>query len=387
LDAAEEVEKISAQALGWLTRLVDQHEPFLSEQIELENHLPLVAAEQDNLRQLLAWGLAHEPQTATRLAGGLWSYWDLTGQYIEGDRCLTQALAANPQGVEPATLARAVSGAGTLAWRLGDFKRAAALHEQAANLYHQTGDERNEVFSHYNLAVQWSYLDVHKSQPLFETVLWQARAGGHIRIIGYTLIALGLLYQNLADFPRAKQALEESLLLCRQTHDAYGAALVLHNLGELARWQALPREALSYYQASNQTISDGHLFSVNSIGQGHAFWQMEAYPSALAACQAGVGSAHQLGAKRLLVDGLECLVLILAATHSPALAVRFAAAAARVRQGTGYQHKQNQDDQSLHQALENLRARLSPLDFDLAWQSGWHAALEQTIADALALRL
>jgi predicted ATPase/DNA-binding SARP family transcriptional activator len=380
LTEAGEVDLVSERVLGYLVRLVDRYEPYLSGQTEVNRYLPYLADEQDNLRHALDWALLHDPLAAIHLAGGLWSYWNMTGQYIESADFLDRALANKVDGMDVAILARATSGAGTMAWNLGDFRHAAELHERAAHLYRQAGDQQGEVFSQHNLAVQWSYLDVSKSYTLSVETLRLARSIGYTRVVKYVLVTLGIVCESLGDLTLARQYQEESLALCRQTGDIVGEEIVLHNLGNLARSEGEYIQAIAYYTASDQLPSANLLTaSKNSVGKSKALLQMEDYPAALAACMFGLETVFRLGNKENLIDGLETLMRITSVTCSEVVPVRFAAAAARLRQEANYQPQHVQDALAIQQITETLRASLSPQDFDLAWQEGWHWTNEEII--------
>jgi predicted ATPase/DNA-binding XRE family transcriptional regulator len=78
-------------------------------------------AEQDNLRAALTWTRDQdEIEPALRLAGALWSYWWTRGALAEG-RGWLEPLLARAAMVSPAVRARALGGAGNLAWAQGDL--------------------------------------------------------------------------------------------------------------------------------------------------------------------------------------------------------------------------------------------------------------------------
>jgi hypothetical protein len=67
-----------------------------------------------------------------RLAGELWIFWWIRGNIGEGRGWLAWVLAG--EGGPPAVHARALNGAGVLAWTQGEYGQAVTLHKEALAL-------------------------------------------------------------------------------------------------------------------------------------------------------------------------------------------------------------------------------------------------------------
>jgi predicted ATPase/class 3 adenylate cyclase len=177
--------------LGWFLALAEQAEPRLSGP-DQGQWLARLEAEHDNLRAALGWarerGAAEE---GLRLAGALWRFWEIHGDWGEGRDWLEGALAGGGHGV-PAARARALHGAGILAFRQGDAGRAVARLEEALDLYRELGD----------------------------TCAIAASLGN-----------LGLVAYRQGEYGRAVARLEEALDLLRELDDMPGIAASLVNLG------------------------------------------------------------------------------------------------------------------------------------------------------------
>src|SRR5215208_1777170 len=80
-----------------------------------------LAIDQSNLRAALGW-LDHTGQTdaTLRMTSALWHYWYRHGDLAEGRERLERALAAAAE-VAPVVRARALRGAGVLAWQSADY--------------------------------------------------------------------------------------------------------------------------------------------------------------------------------------------------------------------------------------------------------------------------
>src|SRR6185437_1626145 len=104
--------------------------------------LQRLEAEHDNLRAALGWALEHrETETAVRLSGALWEFWEMRSHWSEGRRWLDAALALD-RVVPPAGRARALLAAASLARLQGDSRQAQRMAEESLSLARGLEDER-----------------------------------------------------------------------------------------------------------------------------------------------------------------------------------------------------------------------------------------------------
>jgi predicted ATPase len=128
---AEELRMLHAQ---YFLSLAEEAEPGV-EGVQQAAWLERLEVEHDNLRAVLSWSLENEQaELALRLCGALWRFWYLGGHLSEGRRWLEEALAQGEEK-DSALRAKALGGAGHLAWGQGDFERAAALREEGLKLF------------------------------------------------------------------------------------------------------------------------------------------------------------------------------------------------------------------------------------------------------------
>ncbi|MGH2617557.1 MAG: ATP-binding protein, partial [Thermomicrobiales bacterium] len=156
-----------------------------------------LAAERPNLRAALDW-LDTRSQSAAvlQMTGALWHYWYRLGDLAEGRTRLERALTAAPREVDPLLRARALRGAGVLAWQSADYDQSRERLEAALAAYGALGD----------------------------------RAG-----TAWVLNSLGCLFATLSAAEPAETNLTESLAIFRTLGDAVGMAQLTANLGELAQ--------------------------------------------------------------------------------------------------------------------------------------------------------
>jgi non-specific serine/threonine protein kinase len=113
--------------------------------------------EHDNLRAALTWCLhvaaqqqgdqsAAAAESGLRLAGALWRFWFFRDHHGEGRTWLERALV---RGAEAAAAARAkaLCGAGALAWIPSDLERAQDMLTQAVALYREHGSKAKLAYA------------------------------------------------------------------------------------------------------------------------------------------------------------------------------------------------------------------------------------------------
>ncbi|HBE28387.1 MAG TPA: hypothetical protein DDW25_05790, partial [Ktedonobacter sp.] len=184
--------------------LVEEAEPHLKGKQQIQ-WLTRLEIDQENLRAALAWLIEHmETELALRFCAALWHFWYLRGYWSEGRRWLEAALG-QPQKTAPTLArARALCGAGNLA-------------------YYQVDDA----------AVR----------PLLEESVALCRSLGERRELASALGALGVLMQDLGDFEAARPLLEESETLSRTLGSKWELSYLLRKLGQQALQERAPKRA------------------------------------------------------------------------------------------------------------------------------------------------
>ena len=119
--------------------------------------------EHDNLRAALRWSIAHDPETALRLAASLWRFWFLRGHAVEGARWVERALAVAPQPTRPR--AAALIGLTGLDSRQGRSNRHRALGAEAMTIVRQIGEPDEVVMTRIIEAMlAWSTFDLDDAE-------------------------------------------------------------------------------------------------------------------------------------------------------------------------------------------------------------------------------
>lgn len=357
-DAHDKVDSVGADALierhhaEYYLSLAEAAEPELRG-TQQATWLDRLESDHANLRAALQWSAKHDADIVLRLVAALWRYWWLRGYLSEGREWLKAVLAeGHPTNEHPIWRARALRGAGWLAYAQGDYVAARTLLRRSLALFEENGDKRGIANSLDNLgAVAFTLDDNRSARSLYGKSLAIRKEIGDRHAIATSMNNLGLVATAQEDYLLARPLLEESLALYRDLKDGYGIATSLNNLAlmcirEGKRPLALPllRESLSIRAA---------------MGDKYAV----AYSLA--------GFAAYLDCNSTTDEDAHTATSLLAATH--ALLETIGA-----RLENAYLVEYNR-------TLAARRLQLGELAFATAWDRGLALSMEQAIAEALSV--
>ncbi len=377
--------------------------------------------EHDNLRTALAFAI--DGGVGLRLATAVAEYWAIRGHLSEGRRWLTQALAVEQQAA-PALRAAALSAAGKLATRQGDYPAARSLFEQAVVLFKALEDgpalsravrslgivADNEGNSELARAQYQESLDLSRdcadprgvaaaltnlgllaaeagdaarARQLYEEGLMRAREIGDRGIMGNALLNLGLLADDDGRTAEAHARLEESLAQFREIGDQWSIALVLMNLGDIFleaddAERAVPRlrESLALYQQ----LGDSATASYPTFGLGRIALKLGDYGTARRLMGQSLAWRFEARELRPIARNLEGLAGLDRVDGHFERAARLLGAAAAVRAAVKVVLKAGALEE-FETEVAALRARLGDTRYAACWAEGQALSL----ADAVAL--
>ncbi len=330
----------------WFLELVERAEPKLDGP-EQAVWFERLETEHDNLRAALTWSQADPSglEAGLRLAGPMWWFWILRGHLREGRERLAGLLARSP--APTSARAKALRGAGHLAYGQGDYDDARGLLEESLRLYRQFGDKRG---------------------------------------IAIALAQLGRLSHGQGDHASATTVLEESRALFEELGDELGLAWpVASILGDVARDQGDDRRARELYEqglAQARGRGDKHATANVLRGLAHLVRVQDDVEQAEALFKESLACVWELKDQRCACLSIEGLAR---ATASPARAERAArlfgvAEALRERVATRLLPTERE---SYERDLAAVRAALGEERFAAAWAEGRAMSLEQAVAFAL----
>lgn len=198
--------------------------------------LKRLEAEHDNMRAVLDGHGAREVEAGLRLAGAAWRFWYVRGYGTEGRERLAAALAGAPERTKER--AKALNGAGALAWKQCDHADARTLFEECLDIGRQLGLRDGVASALANLAnISGTQGDHDRARLLLEESLALKRESGNKSGVAGALNNLGIVATAQSDYAAAQTLLNECLLLRRELGDEGGVANALNNLGSVVCYQ------------------------------------------------------------------------------------------------------------------------------------------------------
>jgi tetratricopeptide (TPR) repeat protein len=276
-------------------------EHFLGLAMEAEPHLTAedqgewldrCDREHPNIRAALRWAIeTGQADRAHVSAGALWRFWQQRGHLAEGRRWLEEVLAMpSGQGRTPAR-AKALTGAGGIAWWQNDHEAARAFYEEALAIERELGDPARIAEALYNEAfvvaagddLEYAARLLDESLDLFRRagdepgvarvlvilVIRDAMAGDWGRVIArieevvaiwrrlgdrlhlaFDLVWLAFAYGRMGRPEDARSVALEALELFRDVDNPTGIALAFLDLAFLATWEGRHEDAIRLAGAS-----------------------------------------------------------------------------------------------------------------------------------------
>ncbi|MGH2534460.1 MAG: LuxR C-terminal-related transcriptional regulator [Thermomicrobiales bacterium] len=386
----EEVVARGAHAV-WCLALAERAEPELTGR-EQATWLDRLEAEAGNMRAALAWFAERDQgEQALRLSGALARFWEVHGHLGEGRQWLERllTLTAQAQGANAAaTRAKALSGAGRLAYCQGDLARAVGCHQQSEALYRTVGDRQGIAFALTCLGFL-AYLqgDTHRAAVLYDDGLTLYRRLSDRRGIALVLDHLGVIATQDGDQERATTLLEESLGLSREREDQWQQAVTLINLGVVATHRSDYRRAEQCFAESlprSRAIGSNRLaaYALAYLGlivqeQGDARRAVALYAEALTLCR-------DLGGQLPTTRCLEGLARAAGSWGQLDLAARLFGAAHTLRIASGL--PMLPADQAIHdRGVAAVRKQMGEATFAAAWDAGRTLRLDDAVTAALSV--
>jgi predicted ATPase/DNA-binding SARP family transcriptional activator len=392
-----------AEQAEWLARLEQEHDNLRaalawsqaalqgSDGAEASGATPAVSADVGAANARRAGGVP-AAEMWLRLAGALSWFWYMRGHISDGRRWLEGAIAAGGRmsphrpSPGPSARAKALTGAGWLAWRQDEYERAAALFEEALALWRDLGDKGRlgDALDGLGLVAQFRG-DYARAASIFEDSLALRRELGDRPGIARSLHRLGLAAYYRGEYSRAAALCEEGVALCRELGDKSGiasslipSALIAWRRGEYRLAAALCGEI----QTLCRELGDktGLAYALRILGS--VACEQGDYERATGLFAESLALWRDVGDKWGILSCLEGLAGVAVGHGRSELAARLFGAADALREAIGA--PRSPTEQAAHERdLAAVRARLGEEEFAAAWASGRAMPLDTAIAFAL----
>jgi predicted ATPase/class 3 adenylate cyclase len=284
LEGAGDLELVLRRHAEHFLRLAEEVEPHLTAE-DQGAWLDRCDTDHANIRAALRWAIDRgEAGPAQEAAGALWRFWHQRGHLAEGRRWLDETLAMSSGQAPTAARAKALAGAGGIAW-WSDQAASRAFYEEALAIERQLGDPARLAEALYNQAfVVAAEHDQEAAARLLEEslelfrrvgdedgvarvlamrVVPDAMAGAWDRVVArmeevaaiwrrrgdrlnlaFGLIWLAFAYGRAGRRDDARATALEALALFREADNATGVALAFLDLAFLLTWEGRHEDAL-----------------------------------------------------------------------------------------------------------------------------------------------
>jgi predicted ATPase/transcriptional regulator with XRE-family HTH domain len=305
-------------------------------------------SDRDNLRLALEWAeRCGRTDLGLRLTVALWWFWLTRGPHTEARRWF-EVFLSKPSSAATELRAKALNGAGQLAWMSFDYPAAHRYYRESISLAREQGDTRRVAIGLRGLAnVARDEGNFGLSRSLYEESLVLFREIGDDEYVGYSLMSMGLDAQRQGELERARGLFEESLAIWQARRDEHGSATCLMNLGGMAYRESDYASSSAFYRESIRV-----------------YGRLRETPG-LAEALSGLGRAT-------------------AAEGRATEAVRQFAAAEALLDETGTQLPK-EDRAAQDDYLLALRAQLGDAEFEKVWHDGREMTISQLVAYAIGL--
>lgn len=391
----DEVELVRDQHLAYYVEFAELVDTKLKsgEQLLWHNRM---AAEQDNLRAALEWGLTRKPDSALRIAGASNLFWTAGGYSAEGFRWTQRALEQVEKLPLPADVtddqrlvarAKALCGQTRLYLSLGDNVSAKRVAEESVALYRQSQDRRGLAFALIVLAYPLEFLgEREQAEAALQESYSIGRAEGDTYILCRALNRLGHVIVDLyQDLSLAQRYVEDSLRLAKEAKLRSQEAQAFEILGFIATHRNDGESARKYLMESVEAYEAiGASFNVilEKSNLAHLERKLGNYERALEYYRETIVAFRDMGQTGAIAHQLECFGFIALAQNENERALQLFAAANALREKSGT--FMTPDEQSyFDEQLKNLHTKMDLKQYDAIWFKGHSMKMEDAIQFAL----
>ena len=203
---------------------------------ETKRWLDRVELEHDNLRAALRWALeSGQAEIGLLTAGRIWRFWHQRGHLGEGLGITRELLACPAARGVSAGRAKALNGAGGLAYWQNDFQAAGRFYAEQLEAVEELGDRAGLAEAHYNLGYLAAIPGDHtRAIEHYEQALaiWRELGDGFGLASGLAGLALVLYLKR--DWDPALTAARGALVEAERIGDRYRRASILGVIGRVA---------------------------------------------------------------------------------------------------------------------------------------------------------
>ena len=235
--------------------LAERAEPHLTGH-DAAPWLERLGIEHDNLRAVLDRAVAAgEADRACRVAACLWRFWHIRGHLYEARERMEQVLAI-PGGSQDIR-ARALEGAGGVAYWQGDMAAAREFYGESLEIARSAGDRRAVAHARYNLAFTYMFADdVAEAGRLLEEAFATYTELDDPSGIANVTWGMGNVFQVLGEHEKSHEWFTRSAAAYERLGDPFGLGWSMFTLGETDVIRGRSAEAREHFERGIRIFSD-----------------------------------------------------------------------------------------------------------------------------------
>jgi predicted ATPase/DNA-binding CsgD family transcriptional regulator len=344
LNSSGETEVLRVAHAAYFIEFIEQAGKAL-DTINRANGISRLEIEQNNIRAVLAWSLAGDPEPGLQLVAAVGLCWRIRSYMVEGLYWAQQLLDKSPKA-EPSLRSRALSSTGTLlACQLGSFAEADLMSQEALELAQRSGDRRTLADAWFARGAVLIEIKPSAAPQVIDNAIRLFRELDNRWELGRALNLKGELLRLGSDYEAASLLYKEALAIFRELDNAWSVNLVLANLAYIARHHGDLEQARALFAEALSISVDFNDRSSIAVG----------------------------------IDGIAGILGIM---EQPQRAARLFGSADALRTTIGA-HIQAADRREYDYSLDCVRSQLEPDTFEACWNEGAGMSMEQAVALAL----
>jgi predicted ATPase len=385
----EEVEAIRDRHLAYYVQFSEEIERGLQGR-ERKPWAQRSAAEQENLRTAIEWGLARNPESSLRIAANMLFGTSFGGYSVEGFgwlRGVMPAMESTLSGIPPALRAKFLCALTFIYVSVGKERMAYEYAEQSIAIYRQLEDRSGLAMA---LLVESITLESYGRLVQAETALKEALAlaqSNENNFLGvWVLNTLARVTAKLhSDIQAAWDLTEEALRLAREAAMDGQVADVYEMRGVLAAYGGRYEEARLLFEKARDAFQDlGADFNVllNKNNLAHLERQFGHHQQALERYRETIVGFRDVGQVAAVAHQLECFGFLAMADDQNERALKLFAAADALREKIA-SPMTAEEQPYFDEQIKVLRQKIDAGQFDRIWTSGRAQTMEQALDFAL----
>ena len=348
LEEAGELAAVRDRHLGYFLQFAEGAEPNLYRADQIA-WLEKLEFERPNLRVALEWS-AESPNRAEeglRLAGALSRYWEVRSHFKQGREHYTAVLSRPEAAAHTRARAKALTGAGRLAWCQDDDTAARDYFHEALEIYRVLGEKREMAF-----------------------------------VLAY----LAFVERSEGEMERSRRYFDEAFAISQELNDRMLLAIVDSGRGTLAMEDGnlqLSRELKEKSLKVFREIGDTYVVGLLSWSLSRALMYLGDYANARALLEECVATSRQLRNKWSIPYYLEGFGEVAMGEGKAKRAAKLFGAGEALREKIGLAPSPPRDRLFYDKAVQAIREALPSDEFEAAWSLGRGMKAEQALAYAL----